>query len=205
MLRTKVGLGLLQIEVEAENVEKLIREVTYIRDLDRAREGEQKAYPFYRKTKEGYVYVGFRRLSDGAEVKFGHFLRPDDEDHRFFAHGKLSEGYKGWEVYDRDGNGSGHAEPAATGNGQAKPAATPPAAPQADPPAKAGKRSKENLWKALTHPLIKDNEKEAAKKEYNDTTLTEARAQALITRLVTLATERTIEHDLKKDPDDLPF
>jgi hypothetical protein len=96
MLRTQVSLGDLKVFIEAENVEDLLKEVAYIAELDRAREG-RPATPFFRAAG-GYEYFGFRD-AQGAEVIFGKAKKPDDPGHKLFSYARTSEGYKGWQMY----------------------------------------------------------------------------------------------------------
>lgn len=94
MLKANVPFGNIKIQVEAESLEELLKEVAYLRELDAAREGVD-AEPFFRGI-DGYEYFGFRS-ADGAEVVFGKAKKPDNPKHKLFAYGKNSAGYKGWQ------------------------------------------------------------------------------------------------------------
>jgi hypothetical protein len=99
MLRTMVQLGTLAIEIQAPTLRELLEEVSYLQELDQAREGAQDAVPFFRDF-DGYTYYGFRR-PDGAEVYWGQHKQASDA-RKLFAYAPTSEGYRGWQRYDAE-------------------------------------------------------------------------------------------------------
>lgn len=109
MLRTRVPLGDLMVEVEESDLRGLLREASRIREMHEAGEGHT-CVAFHRHAG-GYDFYGLRRTSDGYEVQFGqHKAGPGVEAGELFCRRRTSPSYVGFEPprvgsapEDRDG------------------------------------------------------------------------------------------------------
>lgn len=107
--RTSVQVGAHSVWVEAENIEDLIKRVSYLTEL--SREATDDAVFFHRRAGK-HDYQGLMRFRKGAEgwekqeLRFGKLTDPPlGEDYKLFAYGRGSDGYEekgGWRWYNRE-------------------------------------------------------------------------------------------------------
>lgn len=111
MLRTRVPLGTLLIEVEAEDVKSLLQEVGQVQELNEACEGHT-CVPFHRRAG-GFDFYGLRREGDGYEVLFGqHKADKGAEAGQLFARRPTSKSYVGFQPARFARPGAEEADPA---------------------------------------------------------------------------------------------
>lgn len=127
---TVVQFGNLPIKIVRADVHELVKEVTYIDNLNKGAEGRD-CRPFFEK-RGGYEFFGLRD-ANGAEVTFGKSTNPDDPDRPYFPwkpgakHDK--GGYKGFtapQLGPASGDGQNGRAPEVSGNGRQRPGAEDP-------------------------------------------------------------------------------